>query len=661
MPHPRTFNLATAPQRSKSFRLQYGWFGSLTLFTCLLFASACNRKAISEAGTSIGLSNQAETTELSPAASAEERLKQSLAWLADDKRRGRGPHSPELDLAATFISEHMSAHGMTGVQAAEPQFQTFYPKTTWSFDDSSELILDTPDEKKLSLKLHTDFIPLSGSPATHFTGNLVFLGYGIQSNELEFDEFKGIDLRGKVAIILRHEPQLNDPNSSLDGKKLTRHGLITEKVRKAAAHGANAVLLCSSQAHLDNATTKGSETEDALIRRKIEAKTDYPIPVMHVKRSWVDRWLQESNDLSLSELESKIDQTLSPASRPIEGFSAAGQAVIQNQGRDLKNVIAYLPGQGNLANEYLVLGAHYDHLGMGQFGSLAPWTIAIHNGADDNASGTASLLEIGYRLAQKTAEHRRGILLIAFSGEELGLLGSDFYCRNPAVPLESTVAMLNLDMVGRLSPHGRVEIFGMDTAQEFREIVTPIAKSLNLKSEFHPEGYGPSDHASFYQHDIPVMHFFTGLHSDYHRPSDDTDKIDLSGLAQICDLVETITWELATCPQRPTPNKSQTLWDHGLLGIANPNAAPVQGLGLTVNPLKSSPGLKITRINGPLPELMTLQIGDVLLTANSEELKSVAQWNEFVQDRSREIVLTVQRGGIKLRLRIPPEPDTESP
>jgi hypothetical protein len=589
------------------------------------------------------------------------RLKASLEWLADDARKGRGPHSSELDSAAEYLTEQLTAIGLTGTQQTTPEYQSFHPKTTWSFDASSHLTCSSPGETEFTLQLNTDFLPLAGSPAIDFAGDLVFAGYGIQSRERGYDDFENVELHQKIAVVLRHEPQLNDPTSPFDGKKLTREGLIVEKVRLAAARGATAVILCNGQTHLNNGTAKGSETEDALIRRKSSSKADYPIPVLHVKRSWVDQWLRDSKNRSLSDLESEIDRTLTPVSAPLSGVSVSGKTVIHSQARDLKNVIAYLPGKGNLAHEYLILGAHYDHLGMGQFGSLAPWTIAIHNGADDNASGTAGLIELGHRLAQKKTKHHRGILFIAFSGEELGLLGSEFYCQNPVVPLESTVAMLNLDMVGRLSTHGRVEVFGIDTAKEFREVVPPFAKSMNLTLELHPEGYGPSDHASFYQQGIPVMHFFTGLHQDYHRPSDDAEKIDISGLAKICDLVEATAWELATRPGRPTPNETPTLWSDELFSGSNSRNSQTQGLGLAVIPLPSGPGLKVSRIVSPPPELATIQLGDLLLTANSEPLKSVEQWHELTQDRTQDLVLTIQRGGVKLRVRIPALTSSLSP
>jgi hypothetical protein len=600
-----------------------------------------------------------EEKQLSPSGT-EARLRASLEWLADDARKGRGPHSAELDLAAEYLSEEMASHGLNGVHKKTPEFQTFFPKTTWSFDDTTQLTIASKNKTKLPLHLNLDFVPLAGSPAIDFSGDLVFVGYGIQSKELGYDDFENVELRGRVAVILRHEPRLNVPTSPFNGEKLSRHGLIGAKVRLAAAHGASAVLLCSTQAHLNPSITKGAETADALIRSSSSPKAEYPIPVLHVKRNWVDQWLLQSNNSSLSTLESAIDQSLSPVSTPLPGVSVTGKTVIQTQGRQLKNVIAYLPGKGKLAHEYLILGAHYDHLGMGQFGSLAPWTIAIHNGADDNASGTAGLIELGHRLALKKAKHQRGILLIAFSGEELGLLGSEFYCQNPAVPLEATVAMLNLDMVGRLSTHGRVEIFGMETAHEFSEVVPPIAKSLNLAIELHPDGYGPSDHASFYQHGIPVMHFFTGLHQDYHRPSDDVDKIDLTGLANVCDLVESIAWKLATAPERPVLNETPSIWGDGLFGSDSINSQP-QGLGLEVIPQTPGTGLKVTRIDSLYPELTTIQVGDLLLTANGVDLNAVKQWHELTQDRTQELVLTLQRGGIKLRVRIPALSPTLSP
>jgi Zn-dependent M28 family amino/carboxypeptidase len=201
-----------------------------------------------------------------------------------------------------------------------------------------------------------------------------------------------------------------------------------------------------------------------------------------------------------------------------------------------KNVVGILPGRGPLAGQAVVVGAHYDHLGRGGFGSLEPEsTGVVHNGADDNASGTAALLEVARKLAASDLPARRTVVFVAFSGEELGLLGSAHYIRHPAFPLESTYAMINFDMVGRLR-EGRLVVFGSETAKEFPPLLDSLARATGLVVTASGDGFGRSDQSSFFAANIPVLHFFTGVHEDYHRTTDDVEKINLEGLDRIAEL-----------------------------------------------------------------------------------------------------------------------------
>ncbi len=219
------------------------------------------------------------------------------------------------------------------------------------------------------------------------------------------------------------------------------------------------------------------------------------------------------------------------------------------------NVLGLIPGTGWMADEYVVIGAHFDHVGMGAFGSLAPGTIAIHNGADDNASGTVGLLETARRLieiakASPANVPRRSILFISFSGEELGLLGSKHYVDHPRFELKNTVAMLNLDMVGRVSDN-KLTVYGTGTAREFDSLLTEVNESIGFEIERKPEGVGPSDHESFFLKEIPVFHFFSGFHPDYHRPSDDFDKINVNGISRVTDMVTSLADRIAKEPDPP--------------------------------------------------------------------------------------------------------------
>ena len=260
-----------------------------------------------------------------------------------------------------------------------------------------------------------------------------------------------------------------------------------------------------------------------------------------------------------------------------------------------KNVIGILPGRDPvLRNETVIVGAHYDHLGLGGFGALDPDSSGrVHNGADDNASGTAALFAIATRL--KAARLARTVVFIAFSGEELGLLGSDYYVKHPIYPLTATQAMINLDMVGRLN-NDKLIVYGTGTATE----IPALLDSLNWYAKFdlrpQPEGYGPSDQTSFYAAKIPVLHFFTDLHGDYHRASDDWDKINATGLVRVADFAAAMATALGNRPTR-------------LTFVDVPPPAPKAGAAVT-----SGYGAYL----GTVPDMASGEGGGVLITGVSK-------------------------------------------
>jgi hypothetical protein len=257
--------------------------------------------------------------------------------------------------------------------------------------------------------------------------------------------------------------------------------------------------------------------------------------------------------MNLAELEKAIDQGPTPQSRELTGWRIKGQVSVERTKAEVKNVVAVLDGEGALAHENVVIGAHYDHVGRGGPGSGAidPNTKEIHNGADDNASGTATLIEVARQIAAVERTPRRRVVFIAFTGEERGLIGSDFYVKNPLFKLEDTVAMLNMDMVGRLVDD-KLIVEGVGTGVEFDALLDRANERYGFKLTKLPRGAGPSDHASFYLKKVPVLHFFTGTHKDYHRPGDDYEKLNVSGMRRVGEMVTEIALKLAEDPARPT-------------------------------------------------------------------------------------------------------------
>ncbi len=274
------------------------------------------------------------------------------------------------------------------------------------------------------------------------------------------------------------------------------------------------------------------------------------IPVFHIKQDIADRMLKPATGKSLAEIEAGIDEDLKSRSMALKGWQAKGVGSIEQIESEVKNVIGVLEGEGPLAHETIVIGAHYDHVGMGETGSLAPGSKEVHNGADDNASGTASLIELARRFAARKEKPSRRLVFIAFTAEERGLIGANHYVKNPLFPLKDTIAMYNMDMVGRMRDD-KLIVYGTGTAKHFEAMIKDLGEEHGLKLTLKPEGMGPSDHQEFFMKKIPVLHLFTDTHRDYHRPTDDVDKINVPGMGRVVDFLEGVVLKTLESKDRP--------------------------------------------------------------------------------------------------------------
>jgi hypothetical protein len=340
------------------------------------------------------------------------------------------------------------------------------------------------------------------------------------------------------------------------------------------------------------------------------------------------------------------------------GETARIDVTVEPLAVDVANVVALLPGSDPLlADEMVVVGAHFDHLGRGGEGSMEPDSRAIHNGADDNASGTAVMLEVARQL-MAAPRPGRSVLFIGFNGEERGLLGSGFYVTNPTLPLDRTVAMINLDMVGRLRDN-TVTVFGLATATEWDDLLDAAGAELDrpLTLSRMPDGYGPSDHSSFYGRGIPVLHFFTNTHEDYHRPSDDWQKIDADGMERIARLVATLTLQIAGTAGVP----SVTLT---LVRTQPPAPAPASGqpsgggygpyFGSIPDMSTIDTGVRLTGVRDGSPAARAgLKAGDVIVAFDGSEVTNLYAYSYALREKSPGDVVsvTVLRDGQQLTFR----------
>jgi hypothetical protein len=489
-----------------------------------------------------------------------ERLRRAVEWLAAPEREGRGPGTPGIDAAADWVAEQFAAVGVRPPGAEPAAFQPFTMTLDAQLGPAAENTAEIlgpagPDgaETRIPLELGRDFTPLAAGGSGAFELPLAFAGYGISAPAEKYDDYAPLapgGAKGRGVIVLRQEPQKDDPHSVFDGNQASQHAALTRKVANASEHEAGGIVFCN------DADADG----DALMAftRAGEGTEKRTMPVLHVRRAVIDDVVRRALGRGLGEIQQGIDGSLEPVSRPLDGWRIRGRTAIRRVETQGRNVLAVLPGKGAPAGEgrpaidpaeTVILGAHYDHLGYGGSNSAAPGEHAVHHGADDNASGTALLVEVARQLAAGGPLPRR-ILFAAFSGEERGLLGSGHYAANPVVPLGDTVAMVNLDMVGRLDGD-KLVVHGTGTGTGLDALIDRLCGRHGFTTAKEPGGFGPSDHASFYAKKVPVLHVFTGSHADYHRPSDTAEKINFDGMVRLAALVADLVRELATVPERP--------------------------------------------------------------------------------------------------------------
>ena len=456
------------------------------------------------------------------------RYLEQVKYLASDEMKGRGDGSPELDKAADYIASQFRLWGLRPMGDSNSYFQDFEITTGALAGPKTELQVN-----RTSLKVNQDFVPLPFSNTAAFDGPLVFAGYGITAPELEYDDYQTIDATGAIVLVLRHQPQETQDRSPFNS---SQHNTFINKAINAKQHGARGIIFITDLNHEDEEVgraTRGADTDDL------------GIPAVHARRApLLKLFVDAGKDLGM--IQKKIDTNLQPQSFELPVRAHIATDIVRTR-KTVKNVVAGITGSDPaLQNEWVIVGAHYDHLGLGDRNSLAPSQIGqIHHGADDNASGTAGVLELSRLAAMNKDEWKRSVLFITFAGEETGLLGSSYFANHPTIPLKNTMAMLNMDMIGRLN-NDRLFIGGVGTSPSFRSWLEELNNSVHLHLDYSDSGYGASDHMSFNAKKLPVLFFFSGLHTDYHKPTDTSDKINANGAVRVLSLVYLTLDKVAT-------------------------------------------------------------------------------------------------------------------
>lgn len=552
----------------------------------------------------------AQQSTLEPSA---EKLQQHISYLASDALDGRRTGTAGANDAARYVAGEFSRAGLMpgpGKAARKPRaiiasyLQTFPYVGRVELGKSNVLSIHEGE----SFRVGKDWMPLgiSANQTLNLTG-VVNAGYGITANELNHNDYKGTYSKTQVAVVRTGTPDGDNPHG-----RFTAAGQLRFKVAAAQSAGVGALLITSDEDDLKN---------DPLAQLGYDNAGLAAIPVAVISKQTAEK-LANSKEVTL---------TTDVVRAEVPSY----------------NVVGVLEGSDPiLKNETIIIGAHYDHLGRGGEGSLAPKVGEIHHGADDNASGTAGLIELARIFGAQRPKLKRTLIFIAFGGEEEGLLGSNYYVNHPVTPLANTVGMINMDMIGRMKDR-KLIIGGVGTAKEWRDLIAP-EKSFELT--LNEDGFGPSDHSSFYGKQVPVLFFWTGTHNDYHKPSDTWDKINYNDEAKILSFVARIVREIDGADKRLTYTTAKS------------DPAPRSSgfrvyLGTIPNYADTTDGLLLDGVREDSPAAKAgLKAGDRIVKIGNRDVKNVYDYTYALGEMKagQEYVFEVMRGSERLSLKVTP-------
>jgi Zn-dependent M28 family amino/carboxypeptidase len=563
-----------------------------------------------------------------------DRIQQDVKHLASDALEGRRTGTKGATEAARYIAAEFSRVGLKPLtedarrNGSASRYLQQFPYVA-GVKLGKENAFTLANQK---LEVDVDWLPLGFSSSAKVSGKLVFAGYGITASELNHNDYANANAAGNIAVALQGTPDGANPHG-----QFARFESVRWKAVAARNAGAKALIVIAREATF----------KDDRLARLVYDNTagDAGLPVVILSRDAADRLLAASGT-SLTQLEQST-----PDGKALTGPVTLSTDVVRSE-VPAYNVLGMLEGSDPvLKQEYVVIGAHYDHLGRGGegSGSLAPRSGEIHYGADDNASGTAGVLELARVFSAQTPRPKRTIIFMAFGGEEEGLLGSNYYVNHPLIPLASTVAMINMDMIGRMN-NRRLVVGGVGTAKEWREIIAADTEKL-FQLTLNEDGFGPSDHSSFYGKQIPVLFFWTGTHNDYHKPSDTFEKINYDDEVGILRMVARIVNQMDAADNRLTYTTAKS------------DPAPRTGgfrvyLGTIPNYADSNDGLLLDGVRDNSPAAKAgLKAGDRVVKIGKFEIKNVYDYTSALGEMKggEEYVVEVVRGTERLSLKLIPE------
>ena len=660
------------------------------------------------------------------AAISPDRIRSHVEYLASDELEGRDSGEPGLEVAAEYVARRFQEVGLEPAgDDGRGYFNAFTVPHGADFGRVIGAAVTSPGGREVKLEAGSEVLAFGyGETAGPVDAPVVFAGYGITADDedrkagLDYDDYSGIDVRGKVAVILRYTPrsrERRDRSRGADqpfGGRDGRHAPLAAKLRNAREHGAAGVILVTPP----RAEGAAPDAQDDLWGLAHRASPRQPtLPALLASRSVVDDWLRPGGK-DLAGLAREIDEALRPRSFEIPSLRIRFDTTPGH--RVLRNVVGRIPGRGKLATESVVIGAHYDHIG--RYGDqVASKNLGqVHNGADDNASGTAGLIELsralraGLPASGEGSGDSRSFIFIAFSGEEIGLLGSRAWLDEPRrfrakegaslhkepdsaerssidadevleggrehrdgwvevirlrdgargwmraqelarltgpEPVHDLAAMLNLDMIGRARSGAALSVISSDSSPDFKALLAEASKKVDVEvaGGGKTPGVGGSDHASFLGREIPVLFFFTGMHSEYNTPQDDPPTLNYEGEARILELVREVALRIATAPARP-------VFDRQALA-AGGAAHGRPKLGVRFEPDVEGAGVRVLEVVADTPAAKGgILAGDVILSFGGASIRSPGDLTRAVEDArpGEELPVKIERGGMEMSLKV---------
>lgn len=558
-----------------------------------------------------------------------EELNDHISFLASDSLKGRKPGTPEGKIAAEYITKQLKSFGYQAI--SEDGFQYFDVITGVVAGEGNALSFN-----ESSANLNEDFIPFSFSANGSTEAEVVFCGFGFDITKKGFSwfDYQDMDVNGKWIMILRADPELDNDESLFIPYSSDRDKVLTAKDKGAAG-----VLLVSGVEY---------DKKDELAKLIADQMgSNSGIPAFHITRSFANKILSRSGN-TIEKLEASLIKNRNP--EPFNcGLTLKATSEIEFKQVETQNVIGFLEGNDPLLkNEILIIGGHYDHLGFGgpNSGSRVPDENGIHYGADDNASGIASIIEIAEKMAANKESLKRSIIIMAFGAEEMGLLGSKYFTSNPLVELEKLVAVINVDMVGRMKETNELMVGGTGTSVEGEELLNTLVEGTGLKLAMSPNGFGPSDHASFYVEEIPVFFFSTGAHEDYHTPRDVIEAINFEGLKLLDDFIYELSASIVN------RDSSLTFQEAGPMQ-QNTGARRRSGVTLGIMPSFTNTDNKGLGVDGVTPGkpayLGGIKKGDIITAIEGKEVTNIYDYMARMSnlDFGQTITVDVMRDGEK--------------